>query len=259
VVTAALLAGTYTVQADQSDGLGNKSLSTAHTFTVDTNAPETTISSRTLNGTSATFEFTATEAASFECRLDGGAFSHCSSPTTYSSLALGLHTFEVRSIDRAGNVDQTSATATWQVEATTPAPSAIPTPTPSISLLKPFPIVRIAGRITRSGVVLTAFDVVTPPGSQIDVRCSGRGCPARRQSIAVKVKPRSAYAVARAANRISLTRFRVLRVGLVIEIRITKPGTIGKYTRFRINRGRLPSRSDACLTPGKTNPVECPS
>jgi hypothetical protein len=178
---------------------------------------------------------------------------------------VGSHTFEVRAIDRAGNVDQSSAISTWQVEAATPAPAATPTtaatptPTPSIALLKPFPIVRMAGRITRSGVVLSAFEVVTAPGSRIEVRCSGRGCPMRRQSITVKFKSRSATVLARAADRVLLMRFRVLRAGQTIEIRITKPGTIGKYTRFRIKRARQPSRSDACLAPGKTTPVRCPS
>ena len=46
---------------------------------------------------------------SFECKLDGGQFKPCTSPTVYKKLKLGGHKFEVRAVDRAGNVDATPA------------------------------------------------------------------------------------------------------------------------------------------------------
>ena len=51
---------------------------------------------------------------------------------------------------------------------------------------------------------------------------------------------------------------RVLRPGAVLQIRVTKAGTIGKYTRLRIRRGRPPNRIDRCLVPGGKRPVHCP-
>jgi hypothetical protein len=94
-------------------------------WTVDTTAPETTITAGpigTVASNSAAFEFSATEAgAGFECALDGATFSACSSPQTYSSLADGAHTFQVRAIDSAGNSDPTPAEHTWTVQTTAPA------------------------------------------------------------------------------------------------------------------------------------------
>ncbi len=81
-------------------------------------APDTTITSAppaSSGSNDATFEFTATEGAFFECQLDGGGFQFCSSPHTYPGLPDGTHTFEVRATNFAGNVDPTPATHTWTI------------------------------------------------------------------------------------------------------------------------------------------------
>jgi hypothetical protein len=53
----------------------------------------------------------------FQCSLDGGTFQMCLSPTNYTDLALGSHSFRVRAIDRAGNVDDSPASHLWTIEA----------------------------------------------------------------------------------------------------------------------------------------------
>jgi glucose/arabinose dehydrogenase/N-acetylneuraminic acid mutarotase len=86
----------------------------------DTTPPETTITggpSGTVTTSSASFTFSSSEAGStFECSLDGAAFATCTSPQNYSGLADGAHTFMVRAIDAAGNVDASSATRTWTID-----------------------------------------------------------------------------------------------------------------------------------------------
>jgi hypothetical protein len=52
---------------------------------------------------------------------------------------------------------------------------------------------------------------------------------------------------------------RILRFGVTLEILVSKPGEIGKYTRFAIRRGKLPLRVDRCLDLEGIKPLQCPS
>jgi outer membrane biosynthesis protein TonB len=94
----------------------------------DTTAPETTINSGTsgtTTSTSAGFQFSASETgSSFQCKLDSGSWASCSSPKSYSALAVGAHTFAVKATDGAGNTDASPATRSWTVEAEAPVPPA---------------------------------------------------------------------------------------------------------------------------------------
>jgi parallel beta-helix repeat protein len=81
------------------------------------------------NATTASFSFTGTDettpepALAYECRLDSqaeGDFTACSSPQTYSELASGFHTFEVRAIDQSENADPTPASYTWTISPSNP-------------------------------------------------------------------------------------------------------------------------------------------
>jgi hypothetical protein len=87
---------------------------------LDGTPPQTTITSGptgTTTATSATFSFSSSETGSaFACRLDGGAWTGCASPSTRSGLAPGAHSFEVRATDAAGNIDPTPAARGWTVE-----------------------------------------------------------------------------------------------------------------------------------------------
>lgn len=84
----------------------------------DTTAPAVVITGAppgSTQATAATFEFTADEAASFRCRLDGGSAQPCASPAGYGGLGVGTHVFEVEATDGAGNAATVSYT--WAVEA----------------------------------------------------------------------------------------------------------------------------------------------
>src|SRR5204862_6038055 len=52
--------------------------------------------------------------------LDASAFAPCVSPRSYSGLADGSHSFQVRATDPAGNTDPTPASYTWTVDTTPP-------------------------------------------------------------------------------------------------------------------------------------------
>src|SRR5207244_8188316 len=68
---------------------------------------------------SASFSFTGTDnvtpsgSLTFECKLDAGSFAACTSPKSYSSLAEGSHTFQVREIGSARSVDAMPASLNW--------------------------------------------------------------------------------------------------------------------------------------------------
>jgi len=75
-----------------------------------------------MNNPFATFSFISSEAGgSFQCSVDGGPFAPCGSPFATSSLADGKHSFQVKAVDYAGNVDKSAAKfKTWTVDTTTP-------------------------------------------------------------------------------------------------------------------------------------------
>jgi hypothetical protein len=94
----------------------------------DTTPPNTTITNHPASSTTSTaasFSFSSSESgSSFGCRLDAGAWSACSSPKAYSDLAKGSHTFQVRAVDAAHNVDSTPASYSWTVASSPPPGSA---------------------------------------------------------------------------------------------------------------------------------------
>ena len=129
--------GSHTFQVRAIDGAGNVDTTPASfSWTVDTTAPDTTITAQPTNpsGSNVSFSFTGTDGsgtgvASFECQLDGGGYSACTSPQTYNSLADGSHTFQVRAIDGAGNADSSPASFTWTVDTMPPDTSITANPT----------------------------------------------------------------------------------------------------------------------------------
>jgi large repetitive protein len=117
--------GAHSFEVRAVDGAGNVDPTpAAYTWTVDTVAPQTTISEgppATTASASARFEFAASEpGSSFECSLDGAAFSTCSSPHAYTGLAAGQHELRVQATDAAGNADATPASRTWTVDTAAP-------------------------------------------------------------------------------------------------------------------------------------------
>jgi PKD repeat protein len=167
-----------------------------------------------------------------------GAFATGGAGMSTSFATAGSHVVHLRVTDANG----LSSVAT----------EAILVTPPPLPLMQPFPIVRITTTGTRTGVRLKQLTVLASRGAKITVQCKGRRCPLKAQShIASASRPRSAF--------VEFKRFeRSLPSGVVLEIRVTKPGVTGKYTRFTVRRGRTPVRVDECLNGTATRPVTCP-
>jgi hypothetical protein len=160
-----------------------------------------------------------------------------------------------------GNASATTVTRSWSVPGVYPvtlqvtdrngagaaATRWIPIHHKPLRLLSPFPVVRLVGRVTAKGTEVKLLTVQAPRGARVSVRCHGRACPYRR-------------AGARSRGAVKFRRLqRLLPAGTVLELSVTKRGTIGKYTRFRIRDGHSPARVDRCLKAGAKRPTRCPS
>jgi hypothetical protein len=98
-----------------------------HSLELSKEAPDTRLLSgppATTTTTTATFGFDSPQpsATGFQCSIDHASFVPCTSPRSYSALAVGPHSFEVAAVDAYGTVDPTPAAAQWTV---------IPTPKPT--------------------------------------------------------------------------------------------------------------------------------
>ena len=98
-------------------------------FYVDTTGPTTTFTSgpaqgATITTSSTSIGFDSNEAGStFECSVDGGAFTACTSPRALTGLSDGAHSLAVRATDGVANVGPV-ATRSFTVNTTVPAPPA---------------------------------------------------------------------------------------------------------------------------------------
>jgi PKD domain len=174
--------------------------------------------------------------------LDGdGVYDNGAGPTALRAFANpGVYVVGLRATDNEGAVSFYSQTVIVDALPFVPGP----TPKPGLQLLSPFPVVRIAGRLSRYGVRLKLLSIDAPLGSNVVVRCKGRSCPFKKQT------PRGS------SVRVSKLE-RSLRAGVTVRIFVTSKTAIGKYVVFKIRRGATPLRTDACLMPGSYKPVSC--
>jgi hypothetical protein len=135
--------------------------------------------------------------------------------------------------------------------ATGPAPPPLQQPlvgpTPLPRMLSPFPIVRLVGSVTELGTEIELLAVRAPKGAKALVRCLGRGCPFKRAKKVVGRDP---------------VRFGALKgvipAGVVLEVRVQRGDSIGKFTRFKLRQNRRPQRADGCLWPRTNRMAPCP-
>ncbi|HTD08471.1 MAG TPA: Ig-like domain-containing protein [Solirubrobacteraceae bacterium] len=254
----ALPSGEYTALATQASSLGNPpGRSDPVTFAV-TPTPAVTVPSpappvasftwfpsvprtgETVSLVSSSTDATSPITAIAWALTSGGPFQSAGAVLSTSFSTPGAHSVQLRVTNAEGLLGLASET--------------IHVVSPTLLLMQPFPVVRIAGTETAYGVNLKLLEVQqTPAGARITLRCKGRGCP-------IKLTTRVVVAGQRGVAPVKFRRFeRSLPSGLTLEILVSKPGEIGKYTRFMVRRGKLPKRVDMCLEPASRKPLVCPS
>jgi len=188
-----------------------------------------------------------------------GATSTGSSPT-HAYLVAGSYTVVLTATDEHGAATTTFQTLTVAPPAKTPPsvgttpdgsepPADAVTPPPAALvpvMMRPFPIVRIAGVVLPTGARVRIMSVRAPRGARLRLRCRGPACPVRLQ------------ARTSTARVVRFRRFeRTLPAGTTLEVFVRQTGKIGKYTRFLIRAGKAPARIDRCLVPGRARPSGC--
>ena len=122
--------GTTYVESRAMDVNGNLSASKVTEVNYDPNAiaaPQITSTPPSITASNAaSFSFTgAISGTGYECSLDGGAFSDCSPPKSYSSIADGQHEFRVRL--KSAVASGPAVSYQWQIDSSAPPAPTIHT------------------------------------------------------------------------------------------------------------------------------------
>jgi hypothetical protein len=268
---------TFVIRAVNGDASAVDAVPITRTWTIDTTAPTVAFipGSGPADGAlqvsdHEAFGFTSDDPnATFQCRLDDAAFAPCASGIAVERLSTGGHHFEVRAIDRAGNISPTAARS-WSVaqqdrdgdgvnEAldcndnnASIRPGAVEIPGNAIDencdgIIAPGTGGGTKGTSSTTGKVLASATAgrrttrftslrVTgiPSSSTVTVTCKGRGCPS-----ALKHKT---YKKRRASGSLSLTKLvsNPLRAGDVLTITVTPPKAKRIITTVTVRAGKSP-------------------
>jgi hypothetical protein len=283
-----LAAGAHTFRIRARDGADFDRVPIVRTWTVDTVPPETVLAldvgpreGEVTTLLTAAFAISTSEPATLECRLAPAAFAPCGARVSLADLPFGQNRFEVRAVDRAGNVDRTQAARTWTVSAADrdgdgvnqrgdcdDGDATIRPGRPEVrgnavdedcdGVAAPFPTLRVTVsynfRAAARSTTLTRLQVKdVPRGAKVTATCAFKRskCPG---------KARRPFRVRRAAGTVSLNRRYKgvsLRVGTTITVTVTRPRSIGAVKRLEIRRSKPPKVTDRCLPPGAQRPSPC--
>jgi hypothetical protein len=227
---------------------------TAGTPAGDTTPPDTTIAGAVVTGSHARLTFSSNDAgAHFQCQLDNGAFAACTSPVDYNGLADGPHTFRVRAIDAADNVDPSPATRAFNTLATGPTLGTTPpgagTPTSgggegsslgaNATLDRTAPRVTVAKRTLRAsakGVVTVRVSCPrTEVTCRIDLRLKRAGRLLARRTVTVAGAKSVNVSLQMTKNgRVSLARHRTLMTEVTTTARDAAGNQATTRTQIRL-------------------------
>jgi PKD repeat protein len=109
--------------------------------------------------------------------------------------------------------------------------------------------VSISGRVFAGATRISRLVVAAPSGALVTARCTGRGCPAKRERHRVG---------SRRAIRLRKLE-RTLGQGARIVVSVTRRGFIGKQILFTIRGTQPPVRREQCVVPGARRAGRCPA
>jgi hypothetical protein len=239
-VPASTPLGTYTVTTTVTGGaptLVSRS-NTAAITVVDRAAPDIRISTPSDG---ATYVQGAVVKADYACtdQTNASGVALCNGPVApgaaIDTATLGSQTFRVDGADGAGN------TATLARTYTVVAPVV-----PRLVITLNFNFTARATSTRFTSLVMNSV----PTGSTVTVTCrppGGKPCPLKR------------FTKQQAKGTVRIRPFsgRTFRVGTVIDVRVTRPGTVGAVKLLTIRRNRAPSVATRCLPPGAKGPSRC--
>jgi FG-GAP-like repeat/Putative metal-binding motif/FG-GAP repeat len=88
-------------------------------------------------------------------------------------------------------------------------------------------------------------------GDRVRLTCRGRGCTKRTATVRVRKNQRKLSML----RHIGSAR---LRRGATVELRVTRPGTIGRVSRWEIRAPQIPKLTRRCVRPGSRRLARCP-
>lgn len=210
--------GTHLFQVRAIDGLRStpEYLYGSYEWVVDQTPPETEIIKGPKdweNSDTAQFRFAApgeSRALTFRCGLDDAGFKDCKgtlsgafSEYVISDLKDGAHTLQVVSQDVAGNLDDSPATYSWNVDTVAPAVPTLETQGGDVLVRTNTPA--ISGQAEPDASVFILLDDGTDPIVQGTTLTDGRWRAQLLQEVTEGAHVIRAYAVDRAGNRSAIS------------------------------------------------------